>query len=92
MMVKMFVPLHLTGLSVNGFNLEPDEDRLVSIPDDKCEEMKGHGLIDARDEGAISRYLEKVDAESSDSDEDEAPAPKKAKPAVKKTTTKKGKK
>lgn len=94
-MKKMFVPLHLTALSIAGFALDPDQDRMVSVPDDKLDECLGHGLIPAENEEAINAYLDTVDTSSpSDEDpedEDEGEEPPAKKPAVKKAAAKKAK-
>lgn len=90
-MKKMFVPLHLTALSIAGFALAPDNERMVEVPDDKLDECLGHGLIPAENEEAINAYLDSQEADEVESeDEDEDPPPAK-KTAAKKTAAKKAK-
>lgn len=61
-MKTLFVPLHMTGVSCNGMELEPDKERLVRVPDDQFIELQAHGLLDPEDEKAMQAYSDSLDA------------------------------
>lgn len=47
-MVKLHIPEGMgTSVSIEGFNLEGDEDRCVEVPKHLTQRLKDHGLVDA---------------------------------------------
>lgn len=79
-MKSLFVPLHITGISVNSVEMAPDENRLVSVPETHVDDLKGAGLLDPDDDAAMQAYFDALPKEA----EEKADAPK-AKPAFKRT-------
>lgn len=59
-MKSLFLPLHMTGISVNSVEMVPDENRLVSVPDTHVEDLKAAGLLDPDDEVAMAAYFESL--------------------------------
>lgn len=81
-MKSLFVPLHITGISVNSVEMVPDENRLVSVPETHVDDLKGAGLLDPDDDAAMQAYFDALPKEQ------EAP---KAKPAFKRAPASKAK-
>lgn len=79
-MKSLFVPLHITGISVLSVEMVPDQHRLVSVPETHVEDLKGAGLLDPDDDAAMQAYFDSLPKE----DEEKEAVPK-AKPAFKRT-------